>query len=63
MKEGNIKIFKKSIRQRRAISSNIWENGSYISSEKERNKNNNSIKTFYRKTTTSYFMDLIYLPI
>ena len=55
MKEGNIKIFKKSIRQRRAISSNIWENGSYNGSEKERNKSNNSIKTFHRKTTTSYF--------
>ena len=55
MKEGNIKIFKKSIRQRSAISSNIWENGSYNGSEKERNKSNNSIKTFHRKTTTSYF--------
>ena len=55
MKGGNIKIFKKSIRQRRAISSNILENGSYNGSEKERNKSNNSIKTFHRKTTTSYF--------
>ena len=55
MKEENIKLFKKSIRQRRAISSNILENGSYNGSEKERNKSNNSMKTFHRKTTTSYF--------
>ena len=55
MKGGNIKIFKKSIRQRRAISSNILENGSCNGSEEERNKSNNGIKAFHRKTTTSYF--------
>ena len=46
---------KKAIRQRRAISSNLWENGSYNESEEERNKSKNSIKSFHRKTTTSYF--------
>ena len=55
MKEGNINIFKKSIRQRRAISSNIFENASYNGSEEERNKSKNSIKSFHRKTTSSYF--------
>ena len=55
MKEGNINIFKKSIRQRRTISSNILENGSYNGSEEERNKSKNSIKSFHRKTTSSYF--------
>ena len=56
MKDGNIKILKKIIRQRRAISSNIWENGSYNESEEERNKSKNSIKSFHhRKTTSSFF--------
>ena len=55
MKEGNINIFKKSFRQRRAISSNIFENGSYNGSEEERNKSKNSIRSFHRKTTSSYF--------
>ena len=55
MKEANIKIFKNPIRQRRAISSNILENGNCNESREERNKSNNGIKTFHRKTTTSYF--------
>ena len=55
MTEENKKILKKAIRQRRAISSNLWENGSYNESEEERNKSKNSVKSFHRKTTTSYF--------
>ena len=55
MTEENTNILKKAIRQRRAISSNLWENGSYNESEEERNKSKNSIKSFHRKTTTSYF--------
>ena len=53
MKKEN--IFKKSIRQRRTISSNIFENGSYNYSEEERNKSKNSLKSFHRKTSSSYF--------
>ena len=55
MTEENKKILKKAIRQRRAISSNLWENGSYNESEEERNRSKNSVKSFHRKTTTSYF--------
>lgn len=55
MTEENTKILKKAIRQRRSISSNLWENGSYNESEEERNKSKNSIKSFHRKTATSYF--------
>ena len=55
MKEGSKNIFKQSIRQRRAISSNLFENGSYNCSEEERNKSKNSIKSFHRKTSSSYF--------
>ena len=46
---------KKSIRQRRAISSCLYENGSYNYSEEEKNKTKNSIKSYHRKTTSSYF--------
>ena len=55
MKGDNINILKKSIRQRRAISSCLYENGSYNYSEEEKNKSKNSIKSFHRKTTSSYF--------
>ena len=55
MKEENMYILKKSMRQRRAISSNLFENGSYNYSEEEKNKSKNSIKSFHRKTTSSYF--------
>lgn len=54
MKEGIKLIFKKSIRQRRAVSSNI-DNGSHICSEVERNKSKNSIKSYHRKKSSSYF--------
>ena len=55
MKEENMYILKKSMRQRRAISSNLFENGNYNYSEEEKNKSKNSIKSFHRKTTSSYF--------
>ena len=55
MKEEKMFILKKSMRQRRAISSNLFENGSYNYSEEEKNKSKNSIKSFHRKTTSSYF--------
>ena len=55
MKGENINILKKSIRQRRAISSGLYENGIYNYSEEEKNKSKNSIKSFHRKTTSSYF--------
>ena len=55
MKEGSKNIYKQSIRQRRAISSNLFENGSYNCSEEERNKSKNSLKSFHRKTSSSYF--------
>ena len=55
MKGENINILKKSIRQRRAISSCLYENGSYNYSEEEKNKSKNSMKSFHRKTTSSYF--------
>ena len=55
MKEENINILKKSIRQRRAISSCLCENGSYNYSEEEKNKSKTSINSFHRKTTSSYF--------
>ena len=55
MKGENINILKKSIRQRRAISSGLYENVSYNYSEEEKNKSKNSIKGFHRKTTSSYF--------
>ena len=51
----NLNILKKSIRQRRSISSCLGENGSYNYSEEEKNKSKNSIKSFHRKTTSSYF--------
>ena len=55
MKKENSEIFKKIIRQRRAISSNIWENGSYNETEEDRSKSKNSKKSFHRKTSSSYF--------
>ena len=55
MKGENINILKKSIRQRRAISSGLYENGIYNYSEEEKNKSKNSIKSYHRKTATSYF--------
>ena len=55
MEGENINILKKSIRQRRAISSGLYENVSYNYSEEEKNKSKNSIKGFHRKTTSSYF--------
>ena len=55
MKEEKMFILKKSMRQRRAISSNLFENGSYNYSEEEKNKSKNSIKSFHRKTTSTYF--------
>ena len=55
MKGENSKIFKKIIRQRRAISSNILENGSFNDTEDDKNKSKNSLKCFHRKTTSSYF--------
>ena len=55
MKEEKMFILKKSMRQRRAISSNLFENGSYNYSEEEKNKSKNSIRSFHRKTTSSYF--------
>ena len=55
MKEEKMFILQKSMRQRRAISSNLFENGSYNYSEEEKNRSKNSIKSFHRKTTSSYF--------
>ena len=55
MKGENSKIFKKLIRQRRAISSNILENGSFNDTEDDKNKSKNSLKCFHRKTSSSYF--------
>ena len=55
MKGENINILKKSIRQRRAISSGLYENISCNYSEEEKNKSKNSIKSYHRKTATSYF--------
>ncbi len=55
MKKENSEIFKKIIRQRRAISSNIWENESYNETEEDRSKSKNSKKSFHRKTSSSYF--------
>ena len=55
MEVGNLNILKKSIRQRRAISSGLYENISCNYSEEEKNKSKNSIKSYHRKTSTSYF--------
>ena len=55
MKGENSKIFKKIIRQRRAISSNFLENGSFNDTEDDKNKSKISQKCFHRKTTSSYF--------
>ena len=55
MEVGNLNILKKSIRQRRAISSGLYENISCNYSEEEKNKSKNSIKSYHRKTATSYF--------
>ena len=55
MKGDNIDILKKSIRQRRSISSSLYDNGIYNYSEEEKNRSKNSIKSFHRKTSSSYF--------
>ena len=55
MQDKNIKRFKKLIRKRRAISSNMWENGSINDSEEDKNKSKNSVKSYHRKTTSFYF--------
>ena len=55
MEVGNLNILKKSIRQRRAISSGLYDNISCNYSEEEKNRSKNSIKSYHRKTSTSYF--------
>jgi len=55
MEVGNLNILKKSIRQRRAISSGLYDNISCNYSEEEKNKSKNSIKSYHRKTSTSFF--------
>ena len=53
MEVGNLNILKKSIRQRRAISSGLYDNISCNYSEEEKNKS--KIKSYHRKTSTSFF--------